>query len=202
MADNIPNSVMLTIRAAARDVATSVKGGGNNPARTEKLAHTLEKFMTGIVAQSYPTIKSSWLDGDKDEAWVRGAAEGGMVDGQKLQEAFHIWDKLAPSDRTMLETLNYSKFNGQPLTKLQKENKELYDAYMGPAGEAAPVALPDEGKPLSALPPAAPPPAPKEKPKAKDEIAPPKQELMKPGQVKEHPQEDEFEKGIPTKPLL
>lgn len=235
MIENIPRSVILAIKAAAKDIEASVKGGAYNPANVEGLSTTLERFMMGMVAKAYPTVKSSWLDKDIDTSWTRKAIDDNIVDGMKLQEAFDVWKDLDPNDRKMLETINYSKFNGQPISKLQKENKALYDAYMGGSEKGGASnelgSLPKEPmgkspidmdsilgdttkKPLL---PSMPkdideeidkmPIGEKEKnippsnKKDKKGEPPAKQDLMQPGEFERNPQENEFKKGIPTKPL-
>lgn len=200
MIDNIPRSVRIAIKAAARDIESAVRGGAYAPQKDD-IAATLEKFMLGVVAQSYPRVRSAWVDSDVDDSWME-KKPGDVVDGKQLQQAFDkLWKDLDPSDRRMLESINFSKFNGQPISKLQKENKALYDAYSGGVGaepaletpgvEEADKLLPDISAPKKA-------PELPEKPKTDEEV-PAKQDLMKPGQVKKEPADKEFEEGVPTK---
>jgi hypothetical protein len=210
MMENIPKSVRLAIKAAAKDVEGSVRGGAYSVMAASDMANTLEKMMLGIVAQSYPRVKSAWMDSDVDDSWTdKKTINPDLVDGQELQQAFErLWKDLDPADRRMLESVNYSKFNAQPKTKLQKENPALYKAYTG-SDDLGVKPKEDLGLGLDK----APAPGgigdilrtPEEKPKAKlDEGGkdiPSKQKLMPPGQVGKVKEDREFETGLPSASL-
>ena len=204
MIENIPRSVILAIKAAAKDVATSVKGGAYEPITTDNLATTLEKFMISMVAQSYPKVKSSWIDKDMDKSWVKSALGGDVIDGVKLQQAFDtIW--TGNPDKVDLERVNYSKYIGKPISLIEKERPDIYKAYVGDSGiDATPIGdlgVPETTKTLGdkISTPEKPLPTHHEK---KEGEPPAKQELMKPGHVGHIPQEEEFDKGIPSKSII
>lgn len=196
MIENIPRSVVIAIKAAARDVAQSVKGGAYEPLATDKLAMNLEKFMIGMVAQSYPRKKSAWLDGDIDESWVRSAATGPLVDDEKLLKAMEkqYKDVLSPADYDMVVRNNFAKFHGKEESFLAKENANLHKEYAGSAdlglGDSGDVGL--SKSPIEDLPPpptpskkplgdSAMPSLPKKKVPTEEEIKP-KQDLAQPGE--------------------
>ena len=220
MMENLPKSVCFAIKAAARDVAGAVRGGAYSVVAASDMANTLEKMMMGIVAQSYPRVKSAWMDSDVDDSWTeKKTANPDLVDGQELQQAFEkLWKDLDPADRRMLESVNYSKFNAQPKTKLQKENLALYKAYTGSESlgaepkpglglDKAPAAITSDGvelqperwmgDPQGQLP--------VEKSKTKlgegEKDVPSKQKLMPPGQVGKVKEDREFETGMPSTSL-
>ena len=203
MIENIPRSVILAIKAAAKDVAHAVKGGSYCPTSTRDLTTTLEKFMMSMVAQSYPQVRSAWIDGDVDKSWVKNAEEAGMVDDEALLRAMERKWKgiLSPDDYDMVVRNNFSKFHGKKLLVLERENPQLYKSYAEPSEtHVEDTSIVDDTMKhgLPALP-NLPSPAPK-----KEEPGEPaaKQPLMKPGEVKKIPQDAEFEKGTKPVPLV
>ena len=135
MSDNVPRSVLIAISAAMRDVSSAINGASYKPVGFDGTAvKHLENFMLGIVASHYPKTKASWVDSSMDAKWVAAGLDEELVDGAKLNSAFSkVWQNLSESDQKLLQGMNFSKFNKQPITKL-KENQELYNAYMGTEG--------------------------------------------------------------------
>jgi hypothetical protein len=193
MIENIPRSVVIAVKAAAKDIACAVKGGSYCPTSTRDLTTMLEKFMMSIVAQSYPQVKSAWIDRDVDKSWIKSAEEAGMVDDETLLKAMEKKWKgiLSPDDYDMVVRNNFSKFHGKKLLVLEQENPQLYKSYAEPVNVEDTAMVDDTLK--HGLPNLPNPPLPT--PKKEEPGEPPaKQPLMKPGEVKKTPH-DEFEKG-------
>ena len=205
--ENIPRSVIIAIKAAAKDVVASVKGGAYEPVSTDKLANTLEKFMIGMVAQSYPRVKSAWLDKDIDVSWVKtaeGILSGEEIDGL-INKAFPGVDPTTEGF-AVLQRFYSSKLYGKTMADASKAAPDLF--------KTKEPGLPLGDKPMGATPPPTDTPKPGEenhttplkplpgKPLGKKPLKkeiPDVQERNKAGDMKTRsPLEEEFEKGIPT----
>jgi hypothetical protein len=193
MIENIPRSVILTIKAAARDVANSVKGGAYNPTKTEKLAESLEKFMISMVLPSYPKVKSSWIDKDVDASWKKSAE--GVMSPEEISNLIKKKYPGLPADSEAyitVERLFFSKLIGKTMAEAPKIAPELFG---GAPASPAPAPLPSAPHSSTPLPS---PSKPKE-----EEIAPARVPAMKPGEVKSLPEDEEFEHGTsPGKTIL
>ena len=197
MIENIPHSVILTIKAAARDVANSVKGGAYNPTKTEKLAETLEKFMISMVLASYPKVKSSWLDKDVDSSWKKSAADGVTLTPEEISGLIKKTYPGVPADSEAyitIERLFFSKLLGKTMAEAPKEAPELFGGAKPSVAPSAPTSLPSSTLSTPTLTPS----------KSKEEeIAPARVPAMKPGEVKSLPEDEEFEHGTaPGKTIL
>ena len=214
MIENLPRSVVIAIKAAAHDVANTVKGGAYNPTGTEKLANTLEKFMIGMVAQSYPKVRSAWLDKDADSSWTKVAA-GPTVDPVKLATALTKFYSAITDPN--LKKNNIGSATSMLLGKTEAEINAEWPGLLSDAGAPTPPglgALPP-GEPLGASnqapapKPAKPQPLPPPPslgegggmPKPSKPEAPNMQPLAKPGVMPNKVQDQEFEAGVPTRPI-
>ena len=209
MIENLPRSVIIAVHAAANDVANAVKGGAYNPTGTEKLANTLEKFMIGMVAQSYPRVKSAWLDKDADSSWTKVASTGVTIDPVKLATALTKFYSTITDPN--LKKNNIGSATSMLLGKTEAEINAEWPGLLDDAGGPTPPGLgalplgeplaPSNQAPAPAMPPkpmGASLPMPKHD---KEELAPAEQLLSKPGVMPHNPQDREFEDGVPTRPL-
>ena len=195
MIENIPRSVILTIKAAARDVANSVKGGAYNPTKTEKLAESLEKFMISMVLPSYPKVKSSWIDKDVDSSWKKSAADGNVLSLEEIGALIKKKYPMLPPDSQAYIAVERdlgSRLLGKTMEEAPKIAPELFG---GASASPSPAPLPSAPHSSAPLPS---PSKPKE-----EEIAPARVPAMKPGEVKSLPEDEEFEHGTaPGKTIL
>ena len=187
MIENIPRSVVIAIQAAARDIENAVQGGAYTPVNIGNLRSTIEKFVTGMVAQAYPKVRSSWIDKDSDPSWTKKAAE--EIDIGRLNtvmDEFYKGKGLSEKDIITLKRNNLQSLIGKTKDEFRKINPGLFEAYEGGAAETEPkLPLPSAPNPIE---------SPKEEPVKPGE----KMELNKPGEVKKNPEDAEFETGLPA----